>query len=106
MTVSQQQLFLDLSELSEEQIEVGLEAGVWGEPVRPIVQRHLDQMRLDRVESAAERQLDTARKAIDVALKARDEASACNLRATIALIVATGAMMAAMASACVAFLAL
>jgi hypothetical protein len=30
--VNQKQLFLDLEALSEEQIEVGLQAGVWGCP--------------------------------------------------------------------------
>ena len=39
MTASQKQLFLDLAALSEEQIEVGLQAGVWGDPARPVVER-------------------------------------------------------------------
>ena len=63
MTASQKQLFLDLeAALSEEQIEVGLQAGVWGDPARPVVERYLDQMKLGRVEAAAAEQLAAARR--------------------------------------------
>ena len=65
MTASQKQLFLDLAALSEEQIEAGLQAGVWGDPVRPVVERHLEQMKLGRVEAAAAEQLAAAREAVD-----------------------------------------
>lgn len=106
MSASHKQLYLDIDALSEEQIEVGLEAGVWGEPARPMVQRYLDQMKLERVEATAAKQLDAARCAIEAAQKAADEARGSTLRATIAIIVATGAMVAAMAAAFVAFLAL
>ena len=99
MTASQKQLFLDLEALSEEQIEVGLQAGVWGNPVRPAVERYLDQMKLGRVESAAAEQLAAAREAVD-------EARAMKVWAISALIIAGGAMLAAMASAFIAFLAL
>ena len=63
MTASQKQLFLDLEALSEEQIEVGLQAGVWGDPARPVVERYLDQMKLGRVEAGAAEQLAAAREA-------------------------------------------
>ena len=106
MPVSQQQLYLDLSELTEDQIEVGLEAGVWGDPARPVVQRHLDNMKLERIEAAAAEQVDAARCAIDAAQRAADEARGSTFRATVAIIIATGAMVAAMAAAFVAFLAL
>ena len=33
-------LFADLEALNEEQIEVGLAAGVWNEQVRPLVQHY------------------------------------------------------------------
>ena len=105
MPVSQQQLYLDLSELTEDQIEVGLEAGVWGDPARPVVQRHLDNMKLG-IEAAAAEQVDAARYAIDAAQRAADEARGSTFRATVAIIIATGAMVAAMAAAFVAFLAL
>lgn len=106
MSVSQQQLYLDLEELTEDQIEVGLEAGVWGDPARPIVQRYLDQMKLTRLETAAAQQLEAASSAIDAAQTAADAARNSNLRATVAIIIASGAMVAAMAAAFVAFLAL
>ena len=67
--VSQKQLFLDLESLSEEQIEVGLQAGVWGDPARPAVERYLDQMKLDRMEAATAEQLAAARDAINAAGK-------------------------------------
>ena len=64
MAVSERQLFLDLEALSEDQIEVALTSGVWGDPARPIVQRYLDQMKLRRIEAAASAQLDEAREAL------------------------------------------
>jgi hypothetical protein len=107
MNVSaQRQLYLDLEALTEDQIEVGLEAGVWGDPARPVVQRYLDQMKLRRVEESLAEQLEAARAAIDAAQIAADEARESKLRATAAFILAAGAMLAAMASAFVAFLAL
>ena len=99
MTTNQKQLFLDLEALSEEQIEAGLQAGIWGDPARPVVERYLDQMKLGRVEAAAAEQLAAAREAVD-------EARAMKVWAISALIIAGGAMLAAMASAFVAFLAL
>jgi hypothetical protein len=104
MSVKREQLFTDLEALSEEQIEVGLEAGVWGDPARAaVVQRYLDQLKLRRVEAAAS---EAARAAIQAALVASEEASTSKLRATVALIFAGGAMVAAMAATFVAFLAL
>jgi hypothetical protein len=95
-------LFADLDALSEEQIQVGLAAGVWSEPVRPLVQHYLYDLKLKRVEAAAE-QLDDVREAARVAV---EEAVKSRTRATAALIIAGGAMLAAMLAALVAFLAL
>jgi hypothetical protein len=95
-------LFNDLDALNEEQIEVGLAAGVWSEQVRPLVQHYLYDLKLKRVEAAAE-QLDEMRKAARVAVS---EAIKSKTRATAALIIASGAMLAAMLAALVAFLAL
>jgi hypothetical protein len=106
MTVRQKQLFLDLEALSEEQIEVGLQAGVWGNPARPAVERYLDQMKLGRVEAAAAEQMAAAGDAINAAREAADEARAMKMWAISALIISGGAMLAAMAAAFVAFLAL
>jgi hypothetical protein len=105
MSVKREQLFTELDSLSEEQIEVGLDAGVWGE-ARPAVQRYLDQIKLRRVEAAAAEQLEAARAAIVAAQSAVDEARGSNFRATVALLMAGGAMLAAMAAAFIAFLAL
>jgi hypothetical protein len=95
-------LFADLNALTEQQIEVGLAAGVWSEQVRPLVQHYLYDLKLKRVEAAAH-QLDkmdkASRLAVDKAIKATTLASA-------AFIVAGGAMVAAMAGAFIAFLAL
>ena len=106
MTVSQKQLFLDLESLSEEQIEVGLQAGVWGDPARPVVERYLDQMKLDRMEAATAEQLAAGHDGIRVVREAVDEARAMKMWAISALIISGGAMLAAMAAAFVAFLAL
>ena len=97
--ISHKQLFLDLEALSEEQIEVGLNSGVWGDPARPAVERYLAQLKMARVEAAAAEQLASARDAIN-------EARAMKVWAISALIIAGGAMLAAMASAFIAFLAL
>ena len=95
-------LFADLEALNEEQIEVGLAAGVWSEQVRPLIQHYLYDLKLKRVEAAAE-QLDemekAARLAVEEALKAKTWAMA-------AFIMAGGAMVAAMGGAFIAFLAL
>ena len=106
VAVSERQLFLDLEALSEDQIEVGLDAGVWGDPARPMVQRYLDQMKLRRIEAAASAQLDESREALIAVREAVEEARASNLRATAALIIAGGAIVAAMAAAFIAFMAL
>jgi hypothetical protein len=61
MTLSKDhnKLFADLEALNEQQIEVGLAAGVWNEQVRPLVQHYLHDLKLKRVEAAAE-ELDEA----------------------------------------------
>ena len=53
-------LFADLEALNEQQIELGLAAGVWNEQVRPLVQHYLYDLKLKRVEAAAE-ELDETR---------------------------------------------
>jgi hypothetical protein len=95
-------LFADLDALIEEQIELGLAAGVWSEQVRPLVQHYLYDLKLKRVEAAADR-LDEMEQATRLAV---DEAIKAKTRATSAFIIAGGAMLAAMAAAFIAFLAL
>jgi hypothetical protein len=95
-------LFADLDALTEQQIEVGLAAGVWNEQVRPLVQHYLYDLKLKRVEAAADR-LNETEKAAQLAVS---EAIKAKTRANEALIIGVGAMVAAMAGAFIAFLAL
>jgi hypothetical protein len=60
-------LFADLDALTEQQIEVGLAAGVWNDQVRPLVQHYLYDLKLKRVEAAAAR-LDEMEKAVRLAI--------------------------------------
>jgi hypothetical protein len=76
---------------------------VWGEPVRPLVQQYLYEIKLKRIEAAAE--LDVTNDAARVTVYEANRTGA-KLRATAALIIAAGAMLAAMPSAFIAFLAL
>jgi len=96
--MQQEVLFNDLNALTEEQIEAGLAAGVWREN-RPFVEQYLDQIRLSRADVVAAQGLEAIRSVVE-------NARSADLRATIALVVAGGAMLAAMASAFIAFLAL
>jgi len=95
-------LFADLDALTEQQIEVGLAAGVWNEQVRPLVQHYLYDLQVKRVEAAADR-LNEMEKAVQLAVS---EAIKAKTRANEALIIGVGAMLAAMAGAFIAFLAL
>jgi hypothetical protein len=97
-----EKLFADLEALTEEQIEVGLAAGVWNEQVRPLVRHYLYDLKLKRVEAAAG-ELDDMRKGVRLAV---EEAAEAKWRATGAFIVAAGALIAAMAAGLIAFLAL
>jgi hypothetical protein len=82
-------LFADLKALNEQQIEVGLAAGVWNEQVRPLVQHYLYDLKLKRVEAAADR-LTEMEKAMRLAV---GEAIKAKTRANEALIIALGAML-------------
>jgi hypothetical protein len=95
-------LFADLEALTEEQIQVGLAAGVWSEQVRPLVQHYLFDLKLKRIEVVTEH-LDEVHHAMKLVV---DETIKSKTRATAAIIVAIGAMVAAMLAALVAFLAM
>ena len=95
-------LFAELGALNEQQIEVGLAAGVWNEQVQPLVQHYLYDVKLKRVEAAA-KELDETRKVARVAV---EEAGKAKFWGTAAFIIAGGAMLAAMVAAFIAFLAL
>lgn len=81
---------------------MGLAAGVWNEQVRPLVQHYLCDLKVTRVEAAAD-QLDEMQKATQLAVQ---KAIKAETRATAAFIVAGGAILAAMAAALIPFLAL
>jgi hypothetical protein len=99
MATQQEVLFTDLNALTAEQIEAGLAAGVWREN-RPFVEQYLDQIRLSRSDAVVAAQgLEAIRSVVE-------NTRSADLRATIALVIAGGAMLAAMASAFIAFLAL
>jgi hypothetical protein len=102
MNKEHDKLFADLEAITEEQIEVGLAAGVWNDQVRPLVQHYLYDLKLTRVEAAAD-QLHGTHKATQLAV---EKAMKAETRATAALIVAGGAILAALAAALIAFLAL
>jgi hypothetical protein len=88
-------LFADLDALNEQHTEVGLAAGVWKVQVRALVQHYLYDLKLKRVEAAADR-LTEMEKAMRLAV---GEAIKAKTRASAALIIAVGAMVAAMAGA-------
>jgi len=44
-------LYDDLNVLTEQQIEVGLAGGRWGEGERPLVERYLDRIRLEEAKA-------------------------------------------------------
>src|SRR5215468_5344044 len=69
-TKDHDKLFADLEALNEQQIEVGLAAGVWNEQVRPLVQHYLYDLKLKRVEAAAG-ELDEMHKGTRLALAKR-----------------------------------
>jgi hypothetical protein len=80
-------LFADLEALNEQQIEVGLAAGVWNEQVRPLVQYYLYDLKLKRVEAAAN-DLDETRHASRIA---GEEAGKAKFWAAAAFIIAGNA---------------
>jgi hypothetical protein len=98
--VNRDQLFAELEALSENDIEAGLDTGVWGEDKCQLVEHYLDQLKLTTM------QFDAATTAKEAALAAAAHAKKATSIALASLIVAAGAMVAAMASAFVAFLAL
>jgi hypothetical protein len=71
MAVNRDQLFAELEALTEAEIEAGLDAGVWGEDKRQLVEHYLDQLKLTTM------QLEAATSAKEAAF-----ASAANAKAT------------------------
>lgn len=97
---TQEVLFNDLNALTEEQIEAGLAAGVWREPTKPFVEQYLDRLRVSRA------QMEASAQGLEAIRSVVDDGRSADFKATLALIIAVGAMLAAMASGFIAFLAL
>jgi hypothetical protein len=100
MTVDRDQLYIELDKLSADEIEAGLDAGVWSGERRQLVKHYLDQLQVTTM------QMEAAEAAKAAAQSAERQSSKATSLATAALIVAVGAMIAAVASAFVAFLGL
>jgi hypothetical protein len=100
MTVNRDQLFAELDGLSADEIEAGLDAGVWSGDRRQLVEHYLDQMKLTTM------QIEAAEAAKVAAQAAEGQSRRATSMATVALVLAAGAMLAAMAAALIAFLAL
>jgi hypothetical protein len=100
MNATREHLFVELDALTVEQIEAGLAAGVWGDNSQSDIEHYVLRRKLEA------EQVNTVFVAQQTAKLALEEAASTKLRATAALIVATGAMLAAMASAFIAFLAM
>ena len=100
MSVPREHLFAELDALTVEQIEAGLAAGVWGDSSQSDVEHYVLRRKFEA------EQVNTVVAAQQTAKLALEEAGSAKLRATAAFIVAAGAMLAAMASAFIAFLAM
>src|SRR5262245_20774477 len=100
MTANRDQLFAELDKLSADEIEAGLDAGVWSGDRRQLAQHYLDQLQVTTM------QMEAAEAAKAAAQAAEGQSRRATSLAMAALIVAVGAMIAAMASAFVAFLGL
>ena len=100
MIPNRQQLYVELNNMSAEEIEAGLEAGVWGDPSRQLVEHYLDQMQVTTL------QLEAGEKAKAAAQMAQAYSRKAISLATMALIIAIGAMLAAIAAGLVAIMAL
>jgi hypothetical protein len=84
-------LFADLDASPRTKIQVGLAAGVWSDEIRPWVQHYLYDLKLKRIEVAAEH-FDEVPDAMKLMV---DETLKSKTRATAAIIIAVGAMGAA-----------
>jgi len=100
MTVNREQLYAELERLSAEEIKAGLDGGVWGEPVRQLVEHYLDQLNVTTM------QFEAAEAAKAAAQEAAAHSRNAAWWAMVALVIAVGAMIAAMGSGLVAFIAL
>ena len=106
MVIERDEFFAELDGLTEKEIEARLD--LWDREQLALIQEYLDQRVLGRAKAEQAAQIKAAPSAQDDAVVASlvEVASTANTKATAALILSVGAMLAAMASALVAFLAL
>ena len=106
MVVERDEFFAELDGLTEKEIEARLD--LWDREQLALIQEYLDQRVSARAKAEQAAQIKAAPSAQDDAVVASlvEVASTANTKATAALILSVGAMLAAMASALVAFLAL
>src|SRR5262249_47996825 len=98
MTVNRDQLFAELDKLSADEIEAGLDAGVWSEDRRQLVEHYLDQMKLTTL------QMDIADNAKVAAQAAAGQSRRGTSLAKAALILAAGGVLGAAAGGVIALL--
>jgi hypothetical protein len=106
MVIERDEFFAELDGLTEKEIEARLD--LWDREQLALVQEYLDQRASAQAKAEQPAQIKAAPSAQDDAVVASlvEVASTANTKATAALIVSVGAMLAAVASALVAFLAL
>jgi phytoene/squalene synthetase len=106
MVVGRDEFFAELDGLTETEIDARLD--LWDQEQLALIQEYLDQRVLGRAKAEPPPQITAAPSAHDDPVMASlvEVASTANAKATAALILSVGAMLAAMASALVAFLAL
>jgi len=105
MAVDRDEFFAELDGLTEKEIEARL--AVWDREQLVLVQEYLDRKGWERAKATRAPQVEIAPSTKDAARASVEEvAKGANTRATVALIFSIGAMLAAIASAFVAFVAL
>lgn len=104
MVVERDDFFAELDGLTEKEIETRLE--LWDREQLALIQEYLDQRVLARANALQGTPIKAAPSAQDAVVALAEVANTANTKATAALILSVGAMLAAVASALVAFLAL
>ncbi len=105
MVVGRDEFFTELDGLTEKEIEARLD--LWDREQLVLVQEYLDQRELGRPKAEQAAQIKAGPSDQDAVMASlTGVARTANTKATAAVILSVGAMLAAMASALVAFLAL
>ena len=105
MAVVRDEFFAELDGLTEKEIEARLD--LWDQEQLALIQEYLDQRVLGRAKAEQAAQIKAGPSAQDAVVASLVEvANTANTKATAAFILSVGAMLAAIASALVAFLAL